>query len=83
MESIGCKVSSMDQSPLRFKVVIGKFPVIKVEQAGPRAMTWWVELPNRVIIQVTGPIADVRENDLLTFYTEVLANAHPSLPSIQ
>jgi hypothetical protein len=70
------------EAKMRFKVVVGKFPVIKVEQHG-RVLDWWVELPNRVVIKITGPHADVKEGDLLTFYTEVIANAEPSPTSIQ
>ena len=70
------------EAALRYKVIIGKFPVIKVIQHGA-SLTWWVQMPQGIVFELTGPLADVREGDLLTFYTEVLANDKTSGTSIQ
>ena len=71
------------ETKMRYKVVLGKFPVVKVVQHGA-VMEWWVELPDQPITwKIIGPIADVREGDLLTFYTEVIAHAEPSGTPIQ
>lgn len=62
---------------LRYKLVLGKYPVVRVEQiAGGFAFV--IQFPNGVKMIVNSPTdADVREGDLLTLYTEVLAHAKP------
>jgi hypothetical protein len=56
---------------LRLRLILGKFRVIKLDKgvAGFRAI---IDFTNSVKITVDCPIeADIRLNDLLTFYTEV------------
>ena len=70
------------QAPLRYKIVLGKFAVGKVnEKAGLLEFT--IELPGLGRLICTGPKADVKEGDLLTLYTEILANAKPRSASVQ
>lgn len=67
----------------RYKLVLGKYPIAKITER---------EGILRVDVQLNGPVmftfyvgkyADVREGDLLTLYTEVLANAQPVEAPIQ
>lgn len=63
-------------SELRYKIILGKFQVRRVvEKQG--LLEFSIELPGLGQLVCTGPKADVREGDLLTLYTEVLANAQP------
>ena len=57
---------------MRYKLVIGKFAVKKVVDRGA-ALEFAVEFPGLGTMIFVGPKADVREGDLLTFYTEILA----------
>jgi hypothetical protein len=67
----------------RFKLFLGKFPVVRVVRTSV-GLDMALELPGLGKLIVGLPaIADVREGDLLTLYTEVLANANPIPPSIQ
>lgn len=59
----------------RYKLILGKYPVVKIVER---------EETLKVDVQLNGPVmftfyvgkyVDVREGDLLTIYTEVLANA--------
>ena len=55
-------------SELRFKLVLGKFPVVKIERG---FMT--LKLAGTTEAKIALPDhADVRDGDLLTLYTEVL-----------
>ena len=64
-------------SALRYQIILGKFRVTRVIEKG-RALEFNIELPGLGQLICSGPKADVREGDLLTLYTEVLANAKPS-----
>lgn len=68
MESLESPLSQR----LRYKLVIGKFRVVHVEEKGAM-LEWAVEFPGLGVMKLLGPKADVREGDLLTFYTEILA----------
>lgn len=68
---------------MRLKLILGKYRVIKVERSLGR-LTFVVSL-GKSSLEIVPPYnldADVREGDLLTFYTEVL-HATPIEPSIQ
>jgi len=67
---------------LRYKLILGKFLVRRVEQKGA-SLEFSIELPGLGQLICTGPLADVKEGDLLTLYTEILANAKPSETPIQ
>lgn len=57
---------------LRFKLVLGKYRVIRIQPV-PDGHAMVLDLGNSVKMTViVPPIADVREGDLLTLYTEVL-----------
>lgn len=63
----------------RAVLVLGKYRVVKktathvqVALGGSTTMTFDIK-----------PFMDIREGDLLTFYTEVYTNAQPSEPSLQ
>ena len=59
----------------RYKLVLGKYPIIRVEKT-PFGFDFCIQLPNGVRMVVSAPpSADVKEGDVLTLYTEVLANA--------
>lgn len=62
------------QAPLRYKLLLGKFRVEKVNDLGA-ALEFSIRLPGLGCLVCTGPKADVKEGDLLTLYTEVFANA--------
>ena len=59
---------------LRYKLVLGKFRVEHVIQTGDR-VSFDLIFPGLGKMILTAPIADVREGDLLTLYTEILSNA--------
>ena len=67
---------------LRYKLILGKFLVRRVVQKG-QSLEFSIELPGLGQLICTGPLADVKEGDLLTLYTEILANAKPSETPIQ
>lgn len=68
------------QSAVRYKLVLGKFRVEKVNDLGA-ALEFSIRLPGLGVLICTGPKADVKEGDLLTLYTEILANAQPCTAS--
>lgn len=60
-------------SDLRFRLVLGKFPVVRMDH-----FTFTLKLGGTTEMTVSRPPqADVRDGDLLTLYTEV-AIAKPS-----
>lgn len=64
-------------SQVRYKLVLGKFRVTKVGKA-PVGYWFHLDLPGTPGLVIEVPLhADVRENDLLTLYTEVLTDAQP------
>ena len=67
---------------LRYKLVLGKFRVTRVIEKG-QFLEFNIHLPELGHLICTGPKADVREGDLLTLYTEILADAQPSRSPIQ
>ena len=77
MEPIGGQMTQV-----RYKLIIGKFPVTRV---GPIEGVFKIAiaLPGATLIFTAPKTADVREGDLLTMYTEVLADVKPSQSSIQ
>lgn len=60
----------------RYKLILGKFRVTRVQRT-VTGLEFTIELPGLGNFVCAGPMADVREGDLLTLYTEILANAHP------
>jgi hypothetical protein len=65
------------QTPLRFRLVLGKVQVIAVEK-GATGMKFRVDMGNSVKATIDCPIgADVQLGDWLTLFTEVLADANP------
>lgn len=69
----------------RLQLVLGKFPIVHVRKRndivalGDQEIT--ISFPNNICIVMLVPsIADVREGDLLTIYTEVLTHA-PTQPT--
>lgn len=69
----------MSKDRFRAVLVLGKYRVIKktdthvqVALGGTTTMTFDIK-----------PFFDIREGDLLTFYTEVYTNAQPSPSSVQ
>jgi hypothetical protein len=57
---------------LRYKLILGKFAVGRVVEKG-QSLEFSIELPGLGRLICTGPKADVKEGDLLTLYTEILA----------
>ncbi len=72
----------MTEERIRYKLVLGKFAVGKVNEKGS-SLEFSIELPGLGRLICTGPKADVREGDLLTLYTEIYANAQAVGPSVQ
>jgi hypothetical protein len=71
------------EGKLRFVLVLGKFQVLKVEK-GALGTKFSLNLGSGVTITAdTAVKADVRPGDLLTLYTEVLADAESSSSPIQ
>ena len=62
------------KAALRYKVILGKFPVTKLIEHGT-FLEFYIQFPGGIVLGVNGPKADVREGDLLTLYTEILAGA--------
>lgn len=56
---------------LRYKLVLGKFLVNKIERT-PTGLRFSIHFPGLGHMICDGPLADVREGDLLTLYTEIL-----------
>lgn len=65
-------MSGLNESPLRYKLLLGKFAVTRVIEKGP-SLEFSIHLPGLGHLICTGPKADVREGDLLSLYTEILA----------
>jgi hypothetical protein len=64
---------------IRYKLVLGKYPITRVEKTH-LGFDFCIQLPNGVKMIVSAPpSADVKEGDILTLYTEVLANAAASI----
>ena len=61
---------------VRYKIIIGKFPVARIEPAGD-AFKVAVRMPGITMVFPVPKTADLNEGDILTFYTEVLG-AKPS-----
>ncbi len=57
---------------VRYRLVLGKFRVEKVNELGA-SLEFSIRLPGLGVLICTGPKADVKEGDLLTLYTEILA----------
>jgi hypothetical protein len=71
------------QSKVRYKLMLGKFPVREVRKS-PTGFVFLLDMLQGVKLAVEVPAhADVREGDWLTLYTEVLTNAQPSTASVQ
>jgi hypothetical protein len=58
---------------VRHKLILGKFPVLAVQRS-TNGFRFSLQLPGVKLILEVPPSADVREGDLLTLYTEVLAH---------
>jgi hypothetical protein len=68
---------------VRLKLVFGKFPVVKAEH-GQWGTKFVIMLPHGITLHADANVpTDVQVGDLLTLYTEVLADAKPSATSIQ
>jgi hypothetical protein len=65
------------EAPLRYKLILGKFRVTRIIEQGA-LLEFHIQLPGLGTLMCTGPKADVKEGDLLTLYTEILANAKSS-----
>lgn len=71
------------QTALRLRAILGKFPVTKVER-GLTGIRFTLSMGNSVFITCDMPTAaDVKVGDILTLYTEVLADANLGKPPIQ
>jgi hypothetical protein len=64
------------EGKVRLKVIFGKFPVVAVDQ-GYLGVRFTLQMPGGKIISDLAVQADVRVGDLLTVYTEVLADDKP------
>ena len=64
----------MTDQAIRYKLILGKFRVSRIIEKG-EALEFHIHLPGLGFLMCTGPKADVKEGDLLTLYTEILANA--------
>lgn len=67
-------MESISPERLRYKLLLGKFAVRHVEEKGAY-LIFSIDLPGLGLLICSGPKADVKEGDLLTLYTEVLAHA--------
>ena len=68
---------------LRYKLILAKLPVVKVEKT-PAGFKFALDMLNGIKLVVEAPThADVKEGDLLTLYTEVFIHAQPSSTSKQ
>ena len=66
----------------RVRMILGKFRVAHIEK-GTIGMRITIDLGNSVTMIADCPFtADVRINDLLTFYTEVPYDAHTQPPPV-
>lgn len=75
------------ETPVRLRLILGKFKVVQVKTVpllnhGDQEVI--IDIMNGVTVNVIVPkIADVREGDLLTFFTEVVTHAKPFESSVQ
>ena len=67
----------MTEESIRYKLILGKFAVTRIIERGA-ALEFHIHLPGLGYLMCTGPKADVREGDLLTLYTEILAKDKPN-----
>lgn len=69
-------------TPIRYKLIIGKYPVVQIEREAD-GLACALQFPAGIKFVFKGipPMADLREGDLLTLYTEVLL-AKPNPTSI-
>ena len=75
--------STIIERRVRYKLELGKLRVIKVEPI-PGGFRFALDMLNGVNLLCDVPThADVKEGDLLTLYTEILANAQPQPTSVQ
>jgi len=76
---INCRLWSPMQKPrLRYQLILGKFPVTQVKR-GLTNLELVLDLGKGLYLITHAPdTADVRQGDLLTLYTEVLAKDHPN-----
>jgi hypothetical protein len=72
----------MTDPRVRYKLILGKFAVGKVNERGA-FLEFSIELPGLGRLICTGPKADVHEGDLLTLYTEILANDKSSSAPVE
>jgi hypothetical protein len=61
------------ENAVRHKLVLGRFPVVGVKRS-PTGFKFALQLPGIKLVLEVPPSADVREGDVLTLYTEVLAH---------
>jgi hypothetical protein len=66
----------MPDSRPRYQIILGKFRVTRVIDRGA-LLEFNIELPGLGQLICSGPKADVKEGDMLTLYTEILANDRP------
>ena len=67
------------QTALRYQLILGKFPVIKIDKDPFDKLQFVLDVGKKVYMVCTPPPnADVKEGDLLTLYTEVLVHAKSS-----
>ena len=72
-----------DKGPLRLRLVLGKYRVIKVDRTA-LAVAFVLDLTNSIKITLeVPPYVDIVEGDLLTLYTETLTNANPQQSPVQ
>lgn len=70
-------------SGLRYRLILGKFRVTAIS-TGLTGFKATLALPGSVTMTIDIPLrADVKLGDLLTLYTEVLANDQPNPTPIQ
>lgn len=68
---------------VRLRLILGKFPVVSVNKS-ISGYKIGLQLPNGIQMMIDIPeTSDVRQNDLLTLYTEILTHAIPQQPPIQ
>jgi len=65
------------ENAIRHKLVLGRFPVVGVQRSSA-GFKFALQLPGIKLILEVPPSSDVREGDLLTLYTEVLAHGRPN-----
>ncbi len=67
-------MTEVAKDALRLRLVLGKYQVRKIDK-GLTGLVMTISLPSGVFMKCDLPFqADVRVGDILTFYTEVLAD---------